>query len=145
MGCARGSSSGQLALIILRHASQRHPRFSPRCHWQATQSPDDDYVNDLRIGILEAYSSFVHGLEAQQVEAHIAPDLAALGHLVRSIAQDEGRSDEAAKNAVCLINDMLDVLDARVASAILVRRTLAQFRLFSRSYLQLCCSERLMT
>ena len=81
---------------------------------QVAGDDDDmiDYNNDLRNGILEAYSGLFQGFKAnkQQLKAFHDHAREIIG-FIESIYQDTNRSSAVTKNAVWVLGDLADTLD----------------------------------
>jgi importin subunit beta-1 len=93
-----------------------------------------DYVNDLRLGVLQAWTGLLNGLSRPAVDALLAPHVPGAVDFVGAIAADgEHRSEAAWRAAAALLGD--------VASLVTGAGEVLRARPFVRPFLQHCAGQ----
>ncbi|KAF8069441.1 KPNB1 [Scenedesmus sp. PABB004] len=80
---------------------------------QAQASADDDFLdynNELRIGILEAYSGIFQGLGSGKAEAYMKGEVPLIVEFANSIGRDATPDDTVVRNCVNLLGDIATVV-----------------------------------
>ncbi|KAK0158712.1 hypothetical protein PV328_009686 [Microctonus aethiopoides] len=80
-----------------------------------------DYLNELRVGVLEAYTGIIQGFRTDEVSSVPNPDVALLEphvafiiQFITTIAQDGEHSEESVGAAIGLLGDVLDAFGAKL-------------------------------
>lgn len=74
-----------------------------------------DYINSLRVAIMEAYTGIVQGLKEAKKEESVVPALDAIVELLQRSTNDENKSEEVLKAAVGLLGDLGQIFGSRMA------------------------------
>jgi importin subunit beta-1 len=74
-----------------------------------------DYINSLRVAIMEAYTGIVQGLKEAKKEESVVPALDAIVELLQRSTNDEHKSEEVLKAAVGLLGDLGQIFGSRMA------------------------------
>jgi len=80
---------------------------------QAQSSTDDDFLdynNELRIGILEAYSGIFQGLGPGKADQHMKSELPLIIEFANSIGRDPNMDELVVRNCVNLLGDICTVV-----------------------------------
>jgi hypothetical protein len=74
-----------------------------------------DYINTLRVAIMEAYTGIIQGLKEAKKEESVVPALDAIVELLQRSTDDEHKSEEVLKAAIGLLGDLGQIFGTRVA------------------------------
>lgn len=101
---------------------------------QPTAGDDEmtDYSNQLRSGILEAYSGIFQGFKSNKADL-MAPYAAHILQFIENVYQDKDRDDVVTKAAIGVMGDLADTLGANAAA-------LFQCTVFYKDFLDECIS-----
>ncbi|KAG6485360.1 importin subunit beta-1-like [Zingiber officinale] len=111
------SCFGDIALAIGEHFEKYIPYVIPMLQGAADHcselSPDDDdmqeYGNQLRRGIFEAYSGILQGFKSSKA-ALMVPHANRLLKFIEAVVSDKFRDEEVTKAAVAVLGDLADAL-----------------------------------
>ncbi|XP_042378645.1 importin subunit beta-1-like [Zingiber officinale] len=111
------SSFGDIALAIGEHFEKYIPYVIPMLQGAADHcselSPNDDdmqeYGNQLRRGIFEAYSGILQGFKSSKA-ALMLPHANPLLKFIETVVSDKYRDEEVTKAAVAVLGDLADAL-----------------------------------
>ena len=75
-----------------------------------------DYINSLRVAILEAYTGIIQGLKEAKKQDSVIPALETIVELLERSTNDEQKSEEVLKAAVGLLGDLGQIFGNKMAN-----------------------------
>ena len=75
-----------------------------------------EYINSLRVAILEAYTGIIQGLKEAKKQDSVIPALETIVELLERSTNDEQKSEEVLKAAVGLLGDLGQIFGNKMAN-----------------------------